>query len=154
MNKWDKRLINLAEHIAGWSKDPSTKCGAVITKNKRIISVGFNGFAMGCNDSPEIYEDRSRKYKRVLHAEQNAILFANQDLTDCTCYVWPMPPCSTCCAMLIQKGITRIVTIEPSDEQNSRWGDMFKETEAMCREAKVELVILMNNKQLEFDFNG
>jgi deoxycytidylate deaminase len=56
--------------------------------------------------------------------------------------------------MLIQKGITRIVTIEPSDEQNSRWGDMFKETDSMCQEAKVELVILKNNRQLELDFNG
>lgn len=44
MNKWDKRFLELAAFIAEWSKDPSTKCGAVITDGKQIVSQGFNGF--------------------------------------------------------------------------------------------------------------
>tara|TARA_R110000787_G_scaffold186397_1_gene297914 strand:- start:2897 stop:3064 length:168 start_codon:yes stop_codon:yes gene_type:complete len=43
--KWDQRFMELAAFIAQWSKDPSTKVGAVIVdpRNKRIVSTGFNG---------------------------------------------------------------------------------------------------------------
>lgn len=139
MNKWDARFIQLAKHVAEWSKDPSTKCGAIITQGNQIISLGFNGFAKGCDDNPELYNNREHKYKRILHAEQNALLFANQDITGATCYIWPMPPCSTCCAMLIQKGIKHIVAAQPSYEQTYRWGSMFDESKKMCKEAEVEL---------------
>ena len=44
-NIWNQRFIELAEHVATWSKDPSTKVGAVIVDfDKRIISIGFNGY--------------------------------------------------------------------------------------------------------------
>ena len=44
--------FNLAKHIGSWSKDPSTKVGAVIVDDKnRIVSVGYNGFPRGVEDS-------------------------------------------------------------------------------------------------------
>ena len=141
MNKWDQRFLDMARLVASWSKDPSTQCGAVITQGKRIISLGFNGFPAGCDDNPQIYANRPRKYKRVLHAEQNALLFAPLSLVGASCYVWPMPPCSTCCGMLIQKGVNRIVTIVPNEEQQERWGDAFNESVQMCNEAGVELLL-------------
>ena len=56
---WDKRFLNLATEVASWSKDPSTQAGAVIVgPDKRIISVGFNGFPMGMPDTSALYEDR------------------------------------------------------------------------------------------------
>jgi len=140
--KWDLRFMNLAAHIAQWSKDPSTKVGAVIAKGKRVISVGFNGFAQGVNDSDERYFDREQKYPRVLHAEQNAILFAKTDLTDCTLYVYPMEPCSICASMIIQVGIKRVVTIEPTPEQEERWGSNFEISRQIFKETGVELVYI------------
>ena len=105
--KWDKRFLTLAEHIASWSKDPSTKCGAVIVSGKKIISVGYNGFPAGCKDDNALYQNRDRKYLRVIHAEQNAIYTAreNLELLECTIYIHPLPPCAQCAAAIIQVGL-------------------------------------------------
>jgi len=134
---WDQWFLDLAKHMSLRSKDPSTKCGAVIANGKKLISVGYNGFPAGCNDSPELYLNRERKYRRVLHAEQNALLTANCALTGFTCYVWPLPPCATCMAMLIQSGIKRVVTLHPTLEQRKRWGDDFSEAQSLANEAEV-----------------
>ena len=48
---WDLRFFGLAEHVAQWSKDPSTKVGAVIVNDlKQVLSLGYNGFPRGCSD--------------------------------------------------------------------------------------------------------
>ena len=55
--KWDRRFLALAEHVADWSKDPSTKTGAVIVRPDRTIaSMGYNGFPRGMADT----DDRPR----------------------------------------------------------------------------------------------
>ncbi len=67
--KWDSRFIELARLIASWSKDTSTRVGAVIVdEQRRIVGTGYNGFARGCADDPALYADRERKYRRVVHA--------------------------------------------------------------------------------------
>lgn len=79
--KWDNRFMDMAFLVSRWSKDPSTKVGAVIVdQNNRVVSVGYNGFAKWGNDSKERYDDRNFKYKGVIHAEENALLFANQSV--------------------------------------------------------------------------
>jgi len=135
MNKWDKRFIDMAAHIAQWSKDPSTKCGAVITRDKFIVSLGFNGFPVGCSDDKLLYSNRERKYERVIHAEINAILMAKTDLTGCTIYVHPFTPCARCAAVIIQTGIKRIVTKTPTPELLERWGNSTAESLTMFNEA-------------------
>lgn len=108
--KWDRRFLELARHVAGWSKDPSTKAGAVIVDDaNRIVSLGFNGFARGVADDTGRYADRETKYRLVVHAEVNAVLFAGRRLDRCTLYVWPLPPCGPCAAILIQSGVRRVV---------------------------------------------
>ena len=70
----DIRYLNLAKEISSWSKDPSTKVGAVIVGDKdQIISQGYNGFPRGFNDSDDIYKNKPIKYKYIIHAEANAI---------------------------------------------------------------------------------
>ena len=86
---WGRRFLHLAEHVSTWSKDPSTLVGAVIADDNRVVSVGFNGFPRGCDDSPALYAERERKYRRVIHAEANALLFAARPLAGCTLYTWP-----------------------------------------------------------------
>ena len=80
---WEMRFLELASTVAGWSKDPSTKCGAVICDEKFIVSLGFNGFPAGCRDDKEIYLNRDRKYARVIHAEKNAIFLYWGGFFDC-----------------------------------------------------------------------
>lgn len=138
ISKWDRRYLDLAWLVSSWSKDPSTKTGAVITKNNKIISLGFNGFARGIDDSVDRLNDRDIKYKMIVHCERNAMLFAAQDLTGCTLYTVPFMSCAPCAAMVIQAGFKRCVA--PYSE-NPRWQEDFKLTSSMFKEAGVDLDI-------------
>jgi len=122
MSVWDERYLDMCLLVAKWSKDPSTKVGAVIAdKSNRLVSSGFNGFASGFADTLARWSDREFKYKHVLHAEENAILQARQDLTGCTMYV-QIPPCSLCMTRIAQSGIKRVVCYKPSKDYLERWG--------------------------------
>ena len=134
-NKWDYRFLQLCELVASWSKDPSTKVGAVIVDNdNRVISLGYNGFPKGVIDDVARYSNRDEKYKYVVHAERNAIVFAKQNLKECIIYTWPMMPCSACAGIIIQSGIKKVVSIE---NKNERWTEEFLFSSNMFREAGI-----------------
>lgn len=134
--KWDERFIELAELVGSWSKDPSTQVGAVIAdENNRIISIGFNGFPQHITDNERL-KDREAKYNIIVHAEANAILFANRDLKGCSIYTYPFQPCSRCAGLIIQSGIKRVVTVK---NDNDRWKQDFNTAEQMLIEAGVSL---------------
>jgi dCMP deaminase len=135
--KWDARYLELAKHVAQWSKDPSTKTGAVIVApHGGVVGLGYNGFAKGVEDSPERWNDRETKYKIVVHCERNAMLFAQRDLTGSTLYTWPFMSCGPCAGMVIQAGIKRCVA--PFND-NPRWQADFALTMQMFKEAGVVL---------------
>lgn len=144
--KWDLRFLDMATMVSGWSKDPSTKCGAVITRpDKTVVSVGYNGFPRGCDDSPAIYADRELKYARVVHAEVNAILSAREPLHGYTLYSVPAglaPTCERCATCVIQAGITRVVHygIDPAGSLNNRWLESWKLALDLFHESGVEIV--------------
>ena len=72
MNKWDDRFLKLATVIGNWSKDPSTKVGAVIVNDdNKIISTGYNGFPRGIRDDDRL-DNRAQKYDLIVHAEANS----------------------------------------------------------------------------------
>lgn len=142
--KWDRRFLKMAELVAGWSKDPSTRVGAVIVRpDMTVASLGYNGFPRGLEDRPEHLEDREKKYARVVHAEMNAILNAHERVDGCTLYVWPPgygPTCDRCAAHVIQAGIIRVVGIQASGEEFSeRWRAACEEAGRMYRDAGVEM---------------
>ena len=139
ITNWDLRYIELAKHISTWSKDPSTKVGAVITFRNRVISIGFNGLPRGIADTEERLNDKSLKYAMTVHGEMNAILHANRDLRGATLYTYPFMPCSVCAAKIIQTGIVRVVA--PYND-NERWSESFKITEAMFNEVNITLDVL------------
>ena len=139
-HQWHQRLLDLAQHISGWSKDPSTQVGAVIVDdNRRIVSTGYNGLPRGVEDSDQRYHDRTVKYEMIVHGEVNAILFAQQNLHNTTLYTWPFMPCSRCAGLVIQSGIRRVVA--PHCD-NTRWVTSFELTQRMFHEAGVELLII------------
>lgn len=137
INKWSVRFLDLAKQLALWSKDSSTGVGAVITKSNRIVSQGFNGYPQKVVDRDE---PREIKLKKTIHAEENCLLFAKQDVEGCTIYVWPMPPCANCAAKIIQAGISRVIAPKPTPELESRWGADFAIAKQMYREAEVKFV--------------
>lgn len=107
--KWTNHFIKVAELVSTMSKDPNHKIGAVIVdKNNRIVSTGFNGFAKGIVDTEDRLNDKETKRLLMLHAEENAILYAKQDLTDCSIYVYGYPSCIHCTSIIIQSGIKNI----------------------------------------------
>lgn len=136
-DKWDSRFLALAEAIATWSKDPSTRVGAVIVRPDRTIaSIGFNGFPRGVEDSVERYADRPTKYAMVVHAEANAIVNAREPLHGYTFYC-TLFPCSSCASLIIQAGITDVYSLMPAADQIDRWKDSWKTSETMFNEANV-----------------
>ncbi len=141
--KWDRRFMELAGFISAWSKDPSTKVGAVIVdpRNKRIVSTGFNGFPFGVEDRAERLDDRAVKYEMVVHAETNALMFAGTQAAGCTLYVTPLPPCARCAVLIIQAGIKRVVSPTP-DTSKEPWKSQFAISSQMFVEAAVEIDFL------------
>lgn len=75
---------------------------------------------------------------RTIHAEANALHFANKDVTGCTIYV-THPPCAHCAAHIIQRGVVRVVYPTPSDEFLDRWRADFEEATQMFSEAGVKV---------------
>lgn len=108
---WDEYYLTIAYVVAQRSFDPSSKCGcALVSKDNRILSTGYNGPIKGSIDS-KIPLTRPEKYKHMIHAEENSLLAYSgsyQDIQGATAYITARP-CSTCLRMLCNKGITRIV---------------------------------------------
>lgn len=112
-NKWHRRFFELAQHVAGWSKDPSTQVGAcVVNDGKQVLSLGFNGLPRGVEDNHLRLVDRDTKYKFISHAERNALDNAYIDITGSTMYS-TLFPCNECAKGIIQKGIRTVVTTHP-----------------------------------------
>ncbi len=134
MNKWDKNFLELAKTVSTFSKDPSTKVGAVIVDgDNRVISIGYNGFPKGIKDDHRL-DNRDLKYDMVVHAEANALLFANAPTKGCTIYTWPFQPCSRCASLIIQAGVQRVVSVE---NEETRWVSNFQLAHDMLAEARV-----------------
>lgn len=145
LEKWDRRFLSLAEEISTWSKDPSTKIGAVIVdpKTRRILSTGYNGFPSRINDFKSRYENKEDKYKFVIHAEMNAIYNATANginISRSTLYCTGLPTCSDCAKGIIQCGVDRVVNGFPKDIP-TKWKDHFDITKEMFEEADVELAV-------------
>lgn len=113
----DQNFINIAKEIASASKCVSKQVGAVIVKDGRILSTGYNGTPAGymnCNEHwngeyTKDHHDWSKTYE--IHAEMNALIWAARkgiSIEGATIYV-TLEPCSECSKNVIAAGIKRIV---------------------------------------------
>lgn len=143
MNKWSDRYLNVCEEVASWSKDPSTKVGAVVVGNKgQILSQGYNGFPRGISDVKRRYDNKERKYELIVHAEMNAIYNATyngQSLDNATMYITGLPVCHECAKAIVQVGIKRVIarcnSIKPS------WKESCILSEQIFSEAGIEYIL-------------
>lgn len=151
--KWDLWFLDLAKYISTASKDPSTKCGAVIIdEDRRLVSAGYNGFPKGDPDFEWHYNDRALKLEKIIHAEVNAILFAQRSLKNCTLYTYPFGCCSRCAAVVIQSGIKRVISpILPTEK--TQWVDNLKISSDLFYEADVLKIEYDLKKQIQFTYN-
>lgn len=123
MDKWDVRFMEMARVIAGWAScyQSNRKIGAVIVKNKRIMTTGYNGAPAGVRTCVERGECLRRKMNvpsgtraeicYAIHAEQNAIIQAAKlgvSIEGATLYCTHQP-CVVCAKMIVNSGIVRVV---------------------------------------------
>lgn len=123
MDKWDKRFIELSQTIATWSScyKSDRQIGAVIVKNKRIVTTGYNGAPSGitsCKDRGECLRQKlgipsgtKHEICYAIHAEQNAIIQAARlgvSIDGGTLYCTHQP-CAVCAKMIVNAGIVRVV---------------------------------------------
>lgn len=114
---WDEYFMGIALLSSYRSKDPSTQVGAcIVDSNNKIMSVGYNGFPIGCDDDDFPWDrsadsDYDTKYPYVCHAELNAILNSGgRNLQGCKIYV-ALFPCNECAKAIIQSGIKEVIFI-------------------------------------------
>ena len=115
-DSWDEYFMGLAEESATRSKDPKTQVGSCIVKDKRVLSLGYNGAPRNFPDDEVPKENNKEnillsKNAFMCHSELNAILNYRgslEDLNGATIYV-TLSPCHECVKALIQVGIKEIV---------------------------------------------
>ncbi len=151
---WDEYFMGIAILSSYRSKDPNTQVGACIVNDKnKIMSVGYNGFPLGCNDDEFPWErdgePYNTKYPYVCHAELNAILNnAGSSLEGCRVYV-ALFPCNECAKAIIQSGIKEVVYL--SDKYNGT--PMNLASKRMLNAAGVKLTKLNPDREkLVIDF--
>ncbi len=139
-NKWDKRFLEMATLVASWSKDPSTKVGAIAVRNRTVIAQGYNGFPKGMSDEQFRYEQKVLKYKMIVHAEMNLIYNAADNgvsLRGSTVYAVGLPVCSDCAKGLIQVGVERVV-MPMREELDDKWAVSCADAQSFFDEAGVK----------------
>jgi len=107
--KYDKAYLRIAKEWGNLSYCQRKKVGAIIVKNKMIISDGYNGTPSGFENCCEDELNTTKWY--VLHAEANAIskvARSTQSCEDATLYI-TLSPCKDCSKLIHQSGIKRVV---------------------------------------------
>ena len=107
--KYDKAYLRMALEWAKLSYCKWKQVGALIVKNKMIISDGYNGTPSGFENTCEDEEGETKWY--VLHAEANAILKVAASTQSCkgaTLYI-TLSPCKECSKLIHQSGLIRVV---------------------------------------------
>ena len=143
---WDQKFIKLAQHIASWSKDRTTKVGAVVIgADNEIRATGYNGIPRGVRDDVEARYSRETKEKYLwfAHAERNAIYNAARigvPLKGCRIYS-TLYPCVDCVIALIQSGIVELITTKPNFN-DPQWGESYKRAKVMLEEAEIKVRFL------------
>jgi dCMP deaminase len=129
---FDKIYMELAENLALRSHCTKAQVGAVLTKDTRIISIGYNGPPAGTHNCDEEFgdegcpRDSKGSCSLALHAEQNAILYASKNgvsLENSTIYV-TLSPCISCARIIYSMKIKKVIYLHsyaaykglPSDE--------------------------------------
>lgn len=143
--KWDNRFLRIAkQQVADWSKDPDKKVGCVIVSpDRRQLTLGYNGFPRGVEDTSERLTSNTTKNLLTVHAELNAILNARTDLTGWTLYVTE-PPCISCANAIIQAGIARVVC--PPIMHGSGWFVNQEKAKQIMMEAGLDGSHVMTEK--------
>jgi len=133
---WDEYFLNVAHEVAKRSTCERAQVGAVIVKDKRILTTGYNGSPRGLPHCTEVgcLMDNGHCV-RTLHAEQNAIIVAalHGVITEGATIYITHQPCFLCAKMIINAGIIQIVYDKEYPDDRAR---------EFLEQAGVELIVL------------
>ncbi|MDO4632551.1 MAG: dCMP deaminase family protein [Eubacteriales bacterium] len=150
---WDEYFMGVAQLTAMRSKDPNSQVGAcIVSRDNKILSMGYNGFPIGCSDDEYPWgrdEGTDNKYLYVTHSELNAILnYRGGSLDDAILYV-SLFPCNECAKAIIQAGIREVVygddkyaetpAVIASKRMMRSAGVVFRRYQSSGREVKIVL---------------
>lgn len=129
---WDQYFMNIANVVKSRSPD-RTKVGAVLVsmKDNRIISTGYNSVCAGMDDASIDWNDRDMVHSMVIHAETNAILYAQSRFEDAILYC-TLSPCKDCVKLLSATKIRKVV-------YENTYRD-FEQAQSLCRQFQIEII--------------
>ena len=141
---WRRRWLDRANHLASWSKDPSTKVGCVLVLDQHAVGEGYNGFPHGVKDEEDRLLARASKLQWTIHAEANAVAHAaryGHSTRGATAFL-THPPCCFCATLLIQAGVVVVVidTGPGIDDYLGRWSQDCDVARAILTEAGVAVI--------------
>ena len=147
LSKWDTRFLEMAEHVAAWSKGPRKRIGAAIVRpDKSVASLGYNGPPRGFDDEEFLSMTRDEQHSVVIHAEENAFRHLSEEdlrrmlVEPYTAYVSPLLPCAGCAEILCGIGVSRVVAycghISPD------WRKSAQEAAQIFNEAGVDCLFM------------
>lgn len=140
-NKYDVAYLKMAQEWAKLSYCKRMQVGALIVKDRTIISDGYNGTPSGFENCCEDENNKTKWY--VLHAEANAILKISRSTQSCegaTLYL-TLSPCKECSKLIFQSGIKRVVYIQDYSDNEGL---------AFLKDAGVE-ILKISQEELEND---
>ena len=140
-NKYDVAYLKMALEWAKLSYCKRKQVGALIVKDRTIISDGYNGTPSGFENCCEDENNKTKWY--VLHAEANAILKISRSTQSCegaTLYL-TLSPCKECSKLIFQSGIKRVVYIQDYSDYEGR---------SFLKDAGVE-ILKISKEELEND---
>ena len=140
-NKYDVAYLKMALEWAKLSYCKRKQVGALIVKDRTIISDGYNGTPSGFENCCEDENNKTKWY--VLHAEANAILKISRSTQSCegsTLYL-TLSPCKECSKLIFQSGIKRVVYIQDYSDNEGL---------AFLKDAGVE-ILKISKEELEND---
>jgi dCMP deaminase len=161
MKDWNSWFMEGVYWVASKSKDPKTKIGAIIVKDKRIVSTGYNGIPIGVQDNVELRHQRPDKYKWYEHGERNAIYAAAKfgiSTEEATLYTNALP-CADCARGIIQSGIANVYVHQKFSDicnsiQREQWKGHDEATFAMFNESGVKVFTVPQSLGCKAFFDG
>jgi len=146
---WDEYFMRMAYLASNKSKDPSTKIGAVVVKDRQVLATGYNGICRGVRDDIGSRYEPPKKYLYFEHGQRNCCYAAARkgiSLEGATMYTMAYP-CADCARAIIQSGITELVLHAQWEDKavtafKDGWGESQKVSDIMFFEAGVSIRML------------
>lgn len=138
---WDLYYLDIALAVSMGSKDPNRKVGAIlVTKDKRQLSFGYNGFPANMPDLKSYLKDKDFKNLHMVHAEDNCLRQAPFPTEGCSLYVTRFP-CEHCAEKIAKAKVARLVAPKP-DLEHPTWGPSWERSLDLFAQSGVSVTIM------------